>query len=35
LIDWLKNSLVVYLMCSDVNRLFRIVAAAFFQAAAA
>jgi len=35
LIDWLKNSLVVYLEGSDVNRLFRIVAAALFQAGAA
>jgi len=32
LIEWLKNSLYVQLVCSDVNRLFRIVAAAFFQA---
>jgi hypothetical protein len=35
LIDWLKNSLIVYLVRSGVNQLFRIVAAAFFQAATA
>jgi hypothetical protein len=35
LIEWLKNSLIVYLLCSGVYRLFRIVAAAFFRAATA
>jgi hypothetical protein len=32
---WLKNSRNVYLAGSDVNRPFRIVTAAFFQAATA